>query len=622
MRKRIVIVIIGLFIGLAFFPIINGSQNYENQILIQINQIQDKLLLKEKIIGNIHVKYWLHVFNGIVIKNDYILLQENQEDNNIIKFEKEWTDLKDLRLNITQMNLITIKIDENIVAWKEKVLFPEKNDLKNFYSVDNNQHFPLLCWEVKYKNGNTILYNDDGNIIGNGIPAPNEGFSLSGYNDASYTDPWLEWRLNADSWLKKWCNSTTSISLPTIDIISSYVSNPTMNIFYEIAHSIGLPTRFQANAEGIYYTADQLHDDMETRDPIRFAMLCSCEAMRETGPGTLSYEFRKGETQNTVTVGYIGMASCPGWSVSLEWQDYMFYIINSNYTIQDAFNLACAEYPIIADCVLFVGDPTMKIWSEDGGNDGGDDGGDQIRPNVFITYPAENETINRTITITGNAYDLNGTIKYVYLKIGDEGDWIKAQGTDHWEYTWNTTTFEDGIYLISTVAINNHGLQSPVVYKKVNVKNNESEEPLPEKYPDLECEGAFSWTNLKPGAIVNGSFIVKNIGDAGSLLNWTVKSYPDWGTWYFMPPNGDNVKPEDGIVTINVEVIAPDLEETNFSGQIKIENKDNTSDYEIINVSLTTYKTKEINNLYSLIEKLINRFPIFEKILNNIAITR
>ena len=145
--------------------------------------------------------------------------------------------------------------------------------------------------------------------------------------------------------------------------------------------SVGLPTRFQANAEGIYYTADQLHIDMRNRDPIRFAMLCSCEAMRDTGPGTLSYEFRKGKTQNTVTVGYIGMASCPGWSVSLEWQDYMFYIINSNYTIQDAFNLACAEYPIIADCVLFIGDPTMKIWEEDGG----DHEGDQIRPNVFIT---------------------------------------------------------------------------------------------------------------------------------------------------------------------------------------------------------------------------------------------
>ena len=614
MRKAIVFVIIGLFMGLVFFPIIDGSQSYEDQILVQISQTQDKLLIKENIIGDIHVKYWHHVVDGVVIKNDYILLQENQDDNSIIKFEKEWTELQDLRLDVMHMNLDTINIDENIIAWMEKVLFPEENDLKYFYSVDKNQVFPLLCWEVMYKDGNTILYNVDGNIIGSGIPAPNEGFSLSGYNDASYPDPWLEWRLNADSWLKKWCDSTTSISLPTIEIISLYVSNPVMNIFYEIAHSVGLPTRFQANAEGVFYTADQIHIDMEKRDPIRFAMLCSCEAMREVGPGTLSYEFRKGEMQNTVTIGYIGMADCPGWSVSLEWQDYMFYIINSNYTIKEAFNLACAEYPIIADCVLFVGDSTIKIWQEGGG---GDQDEDYILPNVFITYPAENETVNGTIIITGNARDLDGTIKYVYLKIDNKGDWIKAQGREQWELIWDTTTFEDGMYVISAVAVDNHGLQSAIVHKKVNVQNNEPDpDPEPEKNPDLKCEGTLSWTDIKPEATLNGSFIVKNIGDAGSILNWTIAEYPNWGTWYFTPFNADNVKPEDGIVTINVEVIAPDTQKTNFSGEIKIENKENASDYEIINVALTTYKGKEINILLSLLEKLIYRFPIFENILS------
>jgi hypothetical protein len=610
LKKEIIIVIIGLFIVLAFFPIINGLQNYENQILIQISQTQDKLLIKDKIIGDIYVKYWIHVINGIEIKNDYILLQENQNDNNIIKFEKEWTDLQDIGLNIIQLNLNTIIIDENYISWEKKVLFPEKNDLTNFYSVDTNQLFPLLCWEVRYKNGNTILYDDNGNIIGYGIPTPNEGFSLSGYNDASYPDPWIDWRLNADSWFKKWCDTTTSISLPTIEIISSYVSNPNMNIFFEIAHSVGLPTRFQANAEGIFYTADQLRNDMENRDPIRFAMLCSCEAMREIGPGTLSYEFRKGEMQDTVTVGYVGMESCPGWSVSLQWQDYMFYAMNSNYTIKDAFDLACAEYPIISDCVLFVGDSTIRIWGEDEEPPEKD----FILPKVLIIYPTENETVNGTIKITGNAHDLDGSINYVYLKIGDDGDWLKAQGGEQWVLSWNTTTFEDGMYLISAVAIDNHGLQSAVVYKKVMVQNNESK-PEPEKNPDLECEGSFSWTNLKPETIINESFIVKNIGDADSSLNWSITSYPIWGTWYFTPSNGDNLKPEDGNIIVNVKVISPDKENKNFSGQILIENKENSSDYEIINISLSTVKYKENNIILSLLEKLIYHFHFFEKIL-------
>ena len=143
-------------------------------------------------------------------------------------------------------------------------------------------------------------------------------------------------------------------------------------------------------------------------------------------------------------------------------------------------------------------------------------------------------------------------------------------------------------------------------YGNLNLKKN----------PDLKCEGAFSWADIKPGATVNGSFIVKNIGDADSILNWTITEHPNWGTWTFTPSNGDNVTPEDGIVTVNVQVIAPDTQKTNFSGQIKIENKENTSDYEIINVSLTTCKDKEINSLLSLIEKLIHRFPFLEKILN------
>jgi hypothetical protein len=295
---------------------------------------------------------------------------------------------------------------------------------------------------------------------------------------------------------------------------------------------------------------------------------------------------------------------------SVIWSGYSDITLNNIRVIASVFDQSTMNV-----------DESAATNPQEGGGGGGGGGGDLNRPFIFINNPSENETVNNTIKISGNAYDLNGTIKYVFLKIGENEDWIEPEGTEHWELTWNTTTFEDGIYFISAVAINNHGIQSGISYRKVNVKNNESEEPEPEKIPDLKCEGALSWTDLTPGDIAYGSFIVKNIGDAGSLLNWTVTEYPDWGTWYFIPPNGDNVKPEDGVVTIEVEVTAPDLQETNFSGQIKIENKDNTSDYEIIDVSLTTYKNKQINILSLLIEKLFQRFPMFEKILNQIILT-
>ncbi len=290
---------------------------------------------------------------------------------------------------------------------------------------------------------------------------------------------------------------------------------------------------------------------------------------------------------------------------SVIWSGYSDITMNNIRVIASVFDQS----------TMNVDETAATDPQEGGGGGGGGGGGDLDRPFIFINNPSENETVNNTIKISGSAYDLNGTIKYVFLKIGDNEDWIEAQGTEHWELTWNTTTFEDGIYFISALAINNHGIQSGISYRKVNVKNNESEEPEPEKIPDLECEGVLSWTDLTPGDIAYGNFIVKNIGDAGSLLNWTVSEYPDWGTWYFIPPNGNNVKPEDGIITIEVEVTIPDLQETNFSGQIKIKNMENTSDYEIIDVSLTTYKDKQNTILSFLIEKLLQRFPMLEKIL-------
>ncbi len=99
--------------------------------------------------------------------------------------------------------------------------------------------------------------------------------------------------------------------------------------------------------------------------------------------------------------------------------------------------------------------------------------------------------------------------------------------------------------------------------------------------PDLDCNGCLCWTEVEPGAIVTGSFTVENIGDPESLLDWEIESYPDWGTWTFDPDSGTGLKPEDGPVTIEVEVIWP--EETN-GGEIKIVNCENPDDFCTINI--------------------------------------
>jgi len=131
--------------------------------------------------------------------------------------------------------------------------------------------------------------------------------------------------------------------------------------------------------------------------------------------------------------------------------------------------------------------------------------------------------------------------------------------------------------------------------------------------PDLECNGSIS-LSAKPGATVSGGFTVENIGEPLSSLGWEISEYPDWGTWEFIPSNGDYLKPEGGAFTVEISVDAPREQNQNFSGNIKIANKADSSDYSIIHVSLVTSKNKQ-SDLFQFSERFKERFPILGKLI-------
>jgi len=126
------------------------------------------------------------------------------------------------------------------------------------------------------------------------------------------------------------------------------------------------------------------------------------------------------------------------------------------------------------------------------------------------------------------------------------------------------------------------------VFKVVYIPHEEPQPPEPNT-PDLDCSGSLSWTNVEPGATVNGSFQVQNIGDTGSLLNWTINtSSITWGTWSYTPESGENLTPEDGQVTVHVSVVAPNQENTEFEGYVRVENQNDPNDSDVIPVTLKT----------------------------------
>jgi hypothetical protein len=128
----------------------------------------------------------------------------------------------------------------------------------------------------------------------------------------------------------------------------------------------------------------------------------------------------------------------------------------------------------------------------------------------------------------------------------------------------------------------------------------------PPNEPDLDCEGSLNWIDVECGHLVEGSFQVQNIGATDSLLDWDIVSYPAWGTWTLTPTSGDDLTPGDGSVTIEVFVVAPDQENTDFEGQIKLENRDDPDDFDVIPVSLKTPKNNKVNsNLLEYLQNII-----------------
>jgi len=135
-------------------------------------------------------------------------------------------------------------------------------------------------------------------------------------------------------------------------------------------------------------------------------------------------------------------------------------------------------------------------------------------------------------------------------------------------------------------------------------------------FSDLDCSGSISWTDVNPGETVTGSFELANSGDEGSLLDWRIESYPDWGLWSFNPRSGRDLAPDDGSRVITVSVTSPLDKNSVFNGSIKVINTGDSSDFCLIPISLSTpLRNPLISLFYLLMEKVTLLFPASRDIL-------
>jgi hypothetical protein len=124
---------------------------------------------------------------------------------------------------------------------------------------------------------------------------------------------------------------------------------------------------------------------------------------------------------------------------------------------------------------------------------------------------------------------------------------------------------------------------------------------------------------VHPGQTVHGSFQVQNSGQNGSLLNWEINtSSISWGTWSFSPLEGQDLAPEDGVVDVQVTVIAPMNTNKEFTGYVRVENRENPLDFGLIPVNLQTPKDSGFIGSFFLtwfFERFPHMFPMVRHLL-------
>jgi len=136
--------------------------------------------------------------------------------------------------------------------------------------------------------------------------------------------------------------------------------------------------------------------------------------------------------------------------------------------------------------------------------------------------------------------------------------------------------------------------------------------------PDLDCAGSLSWNDVEPGSTVAGSFTVKNIGEPESELDWEIIEWPNWGDWEFDPEEGEDLTPEDESITVNVTIIAPDDPNTEFTGEVKVVNKDDPSD----NCTIPVYLKTPVNQQSSIVLSALSKNLMTSSLLSMLISTK
>jgi len=363
MKKNIIIVLVVILIfGLISSIALPISNNLLEKYEANYEQFTE-VVIADKI-----VYYQQREIGEAIVEKDFIVYQFDKDTGELLAKKTHWRD--DLPEQLPKIKISKRKAEaivEGETQFSKLYFISPESDV---FPIDPTPENP--CWVVRsIDNGNMIVTIIDaitGEKLGYGIPPPYTAFSLSG---PCYFYPcsgaWNDWYKNAETWFNTMGYSTESVEWPTETRVRNHIQSIETAMFYEIAH--GDSTCFVSGClDGSDYEftyASEIETWITNYQKMRFTFLGSCEGMCNTGDDTLSYEFRKGSSKNTATVGYCHMdsAACGTcWTQSIQWQNTLFDYMNQGWTVKDAFDQANTDYPACAipSCMRFAGDENFK----------------------------------------------------------------------------------------------------------------------------------------------------------------------------------------------------------------------------------------------------------------------
>jgi C1A family cysteine protease len=142
------------------------------------------------------------------------------------------------------------------------------------------------------------------------------------------------------------------------------------------------------------------------------------------------------------------------------------------------------------------------------------------------------------------------------------------------------------------------------------------------KYKD-PVESVWTLGDLEFGTVpadseVTGTFEIANSGEPKSFLNWEIDedSIPDWGSnWDFEPGDYGTGVGRSDLQEIEVIFRTPHETRKTFTGQLIVRNSEDLDDYDTVDISLTTSRSRYARN--SFVTYLIEKIPILFRLLQS-----